>query len=437
MDIIIGLVYIILGVLVGGLISILPSVHIYNIAPLFIIFAPSIGIPPEALLFFLLGNVIGFAIINTISIIFFSAPDDTTFLILSPTQLMLANGRAFEAAILMGIGGLVGALLLAAVSPLLFLMMPTFMSVITPHLHWILALFMFYILLSEFPKDIGTGTSKVGRFMSGWRNLAAGYLTFFLSAILGFIIMNSGIIPVEAAYFGLLPAFIGLFAIPSLIMNVVSRTRAPEQRIQKSIDASMIDVIKGGLAGFSGGLFAAVFPALTGGMGSLIAGQATGEREESQFIMSMATSRFVYYVGAFFLLFIPGYTVVRGGLANLASTVYIPQKYSEFYVAVAGIALGGVIAFLLLIGVSYLIAKYIHKMRYDYFSIAIIVVLAVIVYLTTGIIGILIMFVSTGIGLIPLLFGSRRLHCLAVILFPLMLNMAGLSAGFAKFIGLR
>lgn len=436
MDIFMGLLYIILGVLVGGLISVLPSVHIYNIAPLFIIFAPSLGIPPEGLLFFLLGNVIGFAIINTISMVFFSAPDDTTFLILFPTQIMLANGRAFEVAILMGLGGLIGALLLAALSPLLFLIMPKFMSIIMPHLHWILALFMFYILLSEFPKDIGIGKSKIRRFMSGWRNLAAGYLTFFLSALLGFIIMNSGIIPVEAAYFGLLPAFVGLFAIPSLIMNIVSRVRVPEQKIQKSIDASIIDIAKGGLAGFSGGLFAAVFPALTGGMGSLIAGQATGEREESQFIISMATSRFAYYVGAFFLLFIPGYTVVRGGLANLAATVYIPQKYSEFYIAAAGIALGGVIAFFLLFVVSYFIAKYIHKIRYDYFSMVIIVILFIIVYFTTGVIGILIMFVSTGIGLIPLLFGSRRLHCLAVILFPLMLNMAGLSAGFARLIGM-
>jgi len=437
MDVLTLVGYLLLGVIIGSIFSIMPSLHIYNVAPIFILLAPQLGIPPEALIMFLLGNVIGFATMNTISTIFFSAPDDTTFLILMPSQVMLNNGRGFEVALLMGLGCLVGAIMLTIIAPSLLLIFPPFMSLITPHIHWVLALFLFYILLSEFPKDVGIGKSRWKRFKGGWRNLAAGYLTFGLSALMGFIIMNTHIIPVEAAYFGMLPAFIGLFAIPSLIMNIVSKVKIPEQKIQRSLDASPLDIIKGGIAGFSGGFFAAVVPALTGGMGSVIAGQATGQREESQFLVSIGASRFVYYVGAFFFLFIPGYTVVRGGLANLAAIYYIPRKYSEFYAAVAGIALGAVLAFTMLVAISYLLAKNIHKIRYDYVSVAIIIVLSIITYITTGIIGLLIMIVGTGIGLLPLIYGSRRLHCLAVIIFPLMLDMAGLSGEFARLLGLR
>lgn len=435
MYILIGLSYVLLGVLVGALISILPSVHIYNVAPLFILMAPALGIPEDLLLFFLLGNVIGFATTNTISTVFFSAPDDTTFVVLMPTQVMLINGRAFEAAILMGAGALVGALILVAISPLLLLILPTFISIITPHLHWLLALFLFYILLSEFPKDVGTGKSRWQRLKAGWRNIIAGYITFALSALLGFFIMNGNLMPVDAAYFGMLPAFIGLFAISSLIMNIVSRAKAPPQRIQKSVDATKLDLIKGGLTGFSGGVFAAIVPALTGGMGSIIAGQASGQREEAQFIVSIGASRFVYYVGAFFFLFAPGFKVVRGGLANIAAAVYIPQRYTEFFIAVAGIALGSVLAFGILVASSYFIAKNLHKIRYDYFSIAIIVLLSAIVYLTTGFVGLMIMVIATAIGLIPLIYGSRRLHCMAVIIFPLILNMAGLADDFTRLIG--
>jgi len=437
MDVLTLVGYLLLGVIIGSIFSIMPSLHIYNVAPIFILLAPQLGIPPEALIMFLLGNVIGFATMNTISTIFFSAPDDTTFLILMPSQVMLNNGRGFEVALLMGLGCLVGAIMLTIIAPSLLLIFPPFMSLITPHIHWVLALFLFYILLSEFPKDVGIGKSRWKRFKGGWRNLAAGYLTFGLSALMGFIIMNTHIIPLEAAYFGMLPAFIGLFAIPSLIMNIVSKVKIPEQKIQRSLDASPLDIIKGGIAGFSGGFFAAVVPALTGGMGSVIAGQATGQREESQFLVSIGASRFVYYVGAFFFLFIPGYTVVRGGLANLAAIYYIPRKYSEFYAAVAGIALGAVLAFTMLVAISYLLAKNIHKIRYDYVSVAIIIVLSIITYITTGIIGLLIMIVGTGIGLLPLIYGSRRLHCLAVIIFPLMLDMAGLSGEFARLLGLR
>lgn len=437
MDVATAILFILLGVLVGTLVSAIPSIHIYNIAPLFILMAPSLGVPEDLLLFFLLGNVIGFAIMNSLSVVFFSAPDDTTFLILMPGQVMLINGRGFEAAVMISLGALMGAFLLALITPILPIILPTFISLITPHLHWFLALFTFYILLSEFPKDIGVGKSGWKKFKAGWRNLAAGYLTFFLASIMGFIIMNCNIMPAEAAYFGMLPAFIGLFAIPSLIMNIISRVRVPEQRIQRSIDASFVDVIKGGLAGFSGGIFAAIIPALTGGVGAVIAGQASGQREESQFLVSMGANRFVYYVGAFFLLFVPGYRVVRGGLANLASTLYIPGKYSEFYAAAAGIAIGAVLAFVLTMIMAAFIAKNIHKIRYDYFSFAVIILLTAIVISTTGITGLIVMVIGTGIGLIPLIFGSRRLNCLAVILFPLILNMAGLSDEFAMLIGLR
>ena len=436
MDVLIGLLFVILGVIVGALVSILPSVHIYNIAPIFILIAPSLGIPSSCLLFFLLGNVIGFAVINAISTIFFSAPDDTTFIVLLPAQTMLINGRGFEAAIMMGAGALIGASVLVALSPLLVLIIPVVLRVVNPHLHWILALFLFYILFSEFPKDFGIGKSKWARFKAAWRTLAAGYLTFILASVYGFIIMYGNIMPVESAYFGMLPAFIGLFAISSLIMNIFSRPKVPKQNIQRSLDATKLDLIKGGLAGISGGLFAAIVPALTGGMGSIIAGQATGQRDEAQFIISIGASRFVYYVGAFFFLFMPGFSIVRGGLANIAATVYIPQRYSEYFVAVAGIAIGSVLAFGILVLISYFLANNIHRVRYDYLSIAIIILLSVIVYSTTGLMGLFVMVVGTAIGLIPLIYGSRRLHCMAVIIFPLMLSMAGLADEFALLLGL-
>ena len=46
------------------------------------------------------------------------------------------------------------------------------------------------------------------------------------------------------------------------------------------------------------------------------------------------------------------------------------------------------------------------------------------------------MIVAAGIGLIPVLFGSRRLNCLGVLLLPIACNMSGVGEPVAAFLRL-
>jgi TctA family transporter len=43
---------------------------------------------------------------------------------------------------------------------------------------------------------------------------------------------------------------------------------------------------------------------------------------------------------------------------------------------------------------------------------------------------------ATGIGLIPVAFGCRRMNCMGVLLVPITLNMAGVGASVAHVLGL-
>ena len=160
-DPIILLTYILLGVIIGSALSIIPSLHVYNVAPIFILLAPTLGISDTYLVFFLLGNVIGYSMLNMISTFYFSAPDDTTFMVLMPSQVMLRDGRGIEAVLLGGLGALIVALIFAVISPILLIVIPPLISIIIPNMHWLIALIMFYMLLSEFPKDVGVGKSSI------------------------------------------------------------------------------------------------------------------------------------------------------------------------------------------------------------------------------------------------------------------------------------
>ena len=96
-------------------------------------------------------------------------------------------------------------------------------------------------------------------------------------------------------------------------------------------------VVGGGM----GGLFAAFFPVVTGGIGGFLAGHATAQRDDRLFIISQGASKVVYYVGGFLLFFVPGLHLTRGGMAWMLSTLYSAHTPASYFLATAGVVLAG------------------------------------------------------------------------------------------------
>src|SRR5512136_2416194 len=113
--------YAIMGAALASLLACVPALHVYNVAGLVILTGGRLaGVFPsgETLSMFLLGMVTGYATVNTVPSIFFSAPDDSTAFVVMPGQKYLMLGRGYEAAALTGVGGLGGLLAVVAFSPL-------------------------------------------------------------------------------------------------------------------------------------------------------------------------------------------------------------------------------------------------------------------------------------------------------------------------------
>ncbi len=427
-----------LGTLLSAFLSCIPALHIYNLAGLLILLAVKFeeALPGEVLAMFMLGLVVGYAVLNTIPSIFFGAPDDSTVFIVLPGQKYLMQQRGFEASVLTGVGGLGGLLVLLLLSPLLPKALPVVRQVVGPHLHWILGAVVLFMLMSEWPKGSDRGRTGLAKFLDAWRSLGAGLLTFFLSGILGFILFYSSLVPTEMAFQNLMPAFVGLFAIPWVLQNLLSQARVPAQHVSQTVDLSPGLIARGVGAGALGGLFAAFFPVVTGGIGGFLAGHATAQRDDRLFIVSQGTSKLVYYVGAFLFFFMPGLHLTRGGMAWMLSVVYTPYTPATYWVAVAATLLSGALAFLLLLWLSRAAIWLVSHVDYRWISAATLALLVAVVLALTGWGGLLIAVVATGIGLLPVMWGSRRMNCMGVLLLPLMLNMAGLGTTVAGWLGL-
>jgi putative membrane protein len=439
MDIFFILVSIVLGTLLACFLSCLPGLHIYNVAGVVILLevaTESWSIPVEILFSFMMSLIVAYSILNTIPSIFLGAPDESAIFITLPGNRYLMLGKGYDAAMLTGLGSLGGICFLVLLSPFASFIFPIFRAVVSEHLHWVLGAVLGFLIMSEWPKGGDRGQTSWKKFWSAWQNLVAGLITLLLSGLLGFIILDKNVLPLAVSFQNIMPAFVGLFAIPWVVQNISSKTNPPLQYIAKNLDIDTPLMLRGIGAGCLGGLFAAIFPIITAGMGGLLAGHATAQRDDRLFIVSQGASKTVYYVGGFMLLFIPGLMITKGGMAWMVSTLHKPAGLAHFYMIIATICISGAIS----IGMLHVLSKWttllIAKINYRFISIVTLVLILLLIFFLCQWQGLFVMAVASGIGMIPVFFHSRRMNCMGILLIPVMLKSAGYGTAISQFLGL-
>jgi putative membrane protein len=115
---------------------------------------------------------------------------------------------------------------------------------------------------------------------------------------------------------------------------------------------------------------------------------------------------------------------------------FVPQTLEQYLLITAAIAICGFIAFNILIRASKFVAKLVEKVPYQTLNLFVLFVVGSIIFLMTGFMGLMLMIVAAMIGLVPIMWNSRRLNLLAVILVPIWLNMAGIGSQIAALLGL-
>nr|HPQ40266.1 tripartite tricarboxylate transporter permease [bacterium] len=194
------------------------------------------------------------------------------------------------------------------------------------------------------------------------------------------------------------------------------------------------------LQGTIGGGMAAYLPAVTAGIGGIISGHMVARRGDRLFIISGGVAKLLYYVGAFLMLYLvtpltPG-GIGRGGLAVILKPVLLPMA-RELPMMLGVVLFAGCFSFLFtLLSARWMIAL-LHRIHYHVFYWATLPVLLILVYWITGWGGLALLAVATCIGLIPIAFQCRRSNCMAVLLVPIALNMAGYGGAVLRLLGLE
>ncbi|ACJ17031.1 hypothetical membrane protein, conserved [Thermococcus onnurineus NA1] len=432
------LIWSLAGVLFGSLISWIPGFHIFNIMALLVaVFGVGELMPVQAFPFFAIGAIVAYAYVSAISSVYFSVADESAVFLLFPTQRYLLLGRGHEAVLLYLIGAVAGTLILVIGALFIFpKVLPPIYQATSPYITYFLTAIVLFMFMSEWPKEGDRGKTPFQRLWMAWRQILGGLLVFLLSGILGFIVMNTNLLPTTSAYTRLTPMFIGFFGMSWVLLNILSNPPMLEQVPDDRIESSPYNIAKASFGGALGGTIAAVYPIITGGMGALIAGHMTSQRGDDAFIISQGVNRVIYYVGAFTLLFLPNLRLTRGAAAWLVSSIYTPKSYSEYLAAVGVILLSAGISFVFTYYISKFLARgfnIVHIRKLSYF---VAITLVIISYVLTGPMGIVVLLVSTAIGMMAAAFNTRRSYCLGGLILPVLISMTGHTGEVMHLLGL-
>ncbi len=426
------------GAVIGAVLALAPGLHIYNVAGLAFLLAAQGALPlaGQAMAMLMIGLVVGWSVVNVIPSVFLFAPDDASAFIVLPATKMLLRGRGLDAAMLVGAGSLGALLALALAAPLLDEVLRPMRQIIAPHMAWMLTAIIAFLVIGEWPRHDALAPTPLRRLLSAWGYLGAGLLTFILSGILGFVLLYRSPVPIEASFQNLLPAFVGLFAVPGLLQMLLFGVRPPKQDTALRLEVTPYQLARGTLTGVAGGLFAGVLPVISGGIGGLLAGHATAQRDDRIFLVSQGASKIAYYAGGLLLLFVPGLALTRGGMAWMISAIYVPYGWPSYWLAVAAVALAGALSFALLVALARGAAALTGRLDAKLVSALALAMSVAITLGFTGLGGLGVMVVATFIGLIPVLVGGRRMNCLGVLLAPITLNVIGVGPDVARALGL-
>jgi putative membrane protein len=179
------------------------------------------------------------------------------------------------------------------------------------------------------------------------------------------------------------------------------------------------------ITGSLGGILVSIIPGITSATGTVIAMNARGESSKRQTIITLsavntACAFFVVAVMFIILKSRSGATLAVMELISISewSEILMPSNLSYLLIS---LLLGGTLSYFLTLKVGKIFAKKFANVPYALIVKLTISIVAILVFLFTGIFGIIILVISTFIGLLPVEWGVRRSHCMGVLLIPIIL----------------
>jgi putative membrane protein len=449
-EIILVILFAILGTGLGVLTGLIPGLHVNNIAVIMLSLSPALlvslmvletyGISELFIPLLLAMTIVAMSIAHTfldfIPSTFLGAPEGETALSVLPAHSMLLEGRGYEAVMLSAIGSLGGVIMA-------FIFLIPFRFVIGEPVNGyvILKQFMVYILIGiviliifseqtkiPYKKVVNSPVIKYekGKF-SRSLGVSIAIIIFLVAGIFGYLILKLEISsPFGLPSTPLFPALGGLFGVATLLDSLRTSSGIPKQQITRpklSKKETLKSIGTGSIAGSTVGFL----PGLSSGVATVVAMLFRKEPERKQVIITLSainTTNAFFVLVALFLILRP-----RSGAAIVVNQLVPVEQWGgalmpiNLNYLILGSLVAATLGFFLTLYIGKRFAMVFDKFPYRKIVTGIIIFIVVMVFMFTGVLGLFILAISTCIGLMPPYFGVRRSHAMGVLLLPVIIML--------------
>jgi putative membrane protein len=382
------------GFILGIIAGLIPGLHINLISSLIIVLSPALlsFFSPFALILFIITMSITTIFLDFIPSTYLGAPEEETALSILPSHELLMKGKANTAIYLSSLGSFIGIILSLILIPLFYILLektyPFFEKMMFFLLIWI-AIFLI----------VGNKNIKLVIFIA----LLAGFL--------GIASLNLNITQ------PLLPLLTGLFGTSGIIFSIKQKTKIPKQ--QEEIEKPKIhEVIKPSLVSLLVSPLCSFLPGLGSSQATTISSKLFGDLDRKQFLITNGAINMIISILSIITLLIIGKSRT-GSAAAISQISSISQK--ELIIILIGIFFIGIASFFTALKISKILSRKISNLNYQKISWTLLILLSLAVLLVSGLLGFLVLIVSTFLGLTSQYYGLNKNTLMFCLLIPTIL----------------
>ncbi|MBC8501055.1 MAG: tripartite tricarboxylate transporter permease [Nanoarchaeota archaeon] len=386
-----------LGILAGVVTGLTPGIHINLVSLLVLSASPFLAtyFGLVSLACFIISMSVTHSFLDPIPSIYLGAPDSDQALGVLPGHRYLLAGHGYIALKLTVIGSF-GALLLSV------LLFPFFVQIVK-HGYGFISDYIGYILLA------------VAVFMTfrNDRKLWALFV-FFLSGTLGFLVLN-----IPGFKNPLFPLLSGLFGIATLLISINANECMPEQKTDCDLKLPKKLALKALLSGQFSGFLTAVLPGVGAGTAAVLALQIARKLGDKGFMILIGSINTVNFILSMVTLYV--LDKARNGAIIVVQKLVESVSLSYVLVFLCVTLIAGSIAVFLALRIARIFSRLITKINYRKLILGIILLITILVLLLSGPLGLLVLVVSTAVGLIPAIVKVTRTQAMGCIMLPVMI----------------
>ncbi|MBU0614993.1 MAG: tripartite tricarboxylate transporter permease [Nanoarchaeota archaeon] len=393
------LIAVFLGIFAGIITGLTPGIHVnlvsvllYTLSGFLLGFAN-----PLSLAVFIIAMSVTHTFLDSIPSIFLGAPDPDMALSVLPGHRLLLEGKGFEAVKLTVIGSLLALVATVGLIPILLPLVPLIYSTVQPFMGYILLFVVVYMILIE---------KKLVK-------IVYSVILFILTGVLGLITINWPNLQQP-----LFPLLSGLFGTSTLLLSIGQTSKLPKQSCSETIKIKKSITFKAISAAVFSGSLTGIFPGLGAAQASIIGMNLVGDIKDYGFMILIGginTVNFTFSLATLYAL-----EKARNGAVVVVSQLLSVGRIELVVLLCAGLIAGGVATYLAL-GISKVAATLITKINYKVLVISIISLITLLTLVLSGIVGLMILIVSTAAGMIAPLVGVKRSHAMGCLMLPVIL----------------